>query len=406
MTISLAAGATALPPSAGAGPAGASQNLFEHMANTAKGMPEGASPHQIGSGLMERMNSFIDRTRAFSERADVLTNNPSAPPPASVEIRTASASPQGEPGKKSASSRSTRSCTPWARCSITPSKPRWWCAVRRRFPGPPTRCSRGNNAMPSPNRALRLLLIGLLASVLQACNTDLYTNLSERDANAMVAVLLRGGIPAERKTQDNGQLKVVVDEERFAEAMTLLDNAGLPQQSFSNMGEVFKGNGLVSSPVQERAQMIYALSEELSHSVSQIDGIVAARVHVVLPDNDLLKRVISPSSASVLVRYDPGTDINTLIPQIKTLVANGISGLSYDGVSVTAIKAAVAISQNPAQPRLARFMGLWLLEDNLAQARVMFGGLLLIALGALGVLARQHWARRQSQAMYVLKEGE
>ncbi|AZF64704.1 MULTISPECIES: type III secretion system inner membrane ring lipoprotein SctJ [Pseudomonas] len=260
--------------------------------------------------------------------------------------------------------------------------------------------------MPSPNRALRLLLIGLLASLLQACNTDLYTNLSERDANAMVAVLLRGGIPAERKTQDNGQLKVVVDEERFAEAMTLLDNAGLPQQSFSNMGEVFKGNGLVSSPVQERAQMIYALSEELSHSVSQIDGIVAARVHVVLPDNDLLKRVISPSSASVLVRYDPGTDINTLIPQIKTLVANGISGLSYDGVSVTAIKAAVAISQNPAQPRLARFMGLWLLEDNLAQARVMFGGLLLIALGALGVLARQHWARRQSQAMYVLKEGE
>ncbi len=100
MTISLAAGASALPPSAGAGPAGASQNLFEHMANTAKGMPEGASPHQIGSGLMERMNSFIDRTRAFSERADLLTNNPSAPPPASAETRTASASPQGEPGKK------------------------------------------------------------------------------------------------------------------------------------------------------------------------------------------------------------------------------------------------------------------------------------------------------------------
>ncbi|NWD00223.1 type III secretion inner membrane ring lipoprotein SctJ [Pseudomonas sp. P7779] len=260
--------------------------------------------------------------------------------------------------------------------------------------------------MPSPNRALRLLLIGVLASLLQACDMDLYTNLSERDANAMVAVLLRDGIPATRKVQDNGQLKVVVDEQRFAEAMTLLDNAGLPQQSFSNMGEVFKGNGLVSSPVQERAQMIYALSEELSHSVSQIDGIVSARVHVVLPDNDLLKRVISPSSASVLVRYDPGTDINTLIPQIKTLVANGISGLSYDGVSVTAIKAAVSISQNPTQPRLARFMGLWLLEDNLNQARLLFGGLLLLALGAGGVLARQQWARRQAQALYVLKEGE
>ncbi|MGY2288508.1 type III secretion system inner membrane ring lipoprotein SctJ [Pseudomonas sp. SDO528_S397] len=260
--------------------------------------------------------------------------------------------------------------------------------------------------MPSPNRALRLLLISLLACLLQACDMDLYTNLSEREANAMVAVLQRDGIPASRKVQDNGQLKVVVDEQRFAEAMTLLDNAGLPQQTFSNMGEVFKGNGLVSSPVQERAQMVYALSEELSHSVSQIDGIVSARVHVVLPDNDLLKRVISPSSASVLVRYDPGTDINTLIPQIKTLVANGISGLSYEGVSVTAIKAAVSISQNPAQPRLARFLGVWVLEDNLNQARLLFGGLLLIALGACGVLARQQWARRQSKALYVLKEAE
>lgn len=260
--------------------------------------------------------------------------------------------------------------------------------------------------MPSPNRVLRLLLLGVLASLLQACDMDLYTNLSEREANAMVAVLQRDGIPASRKVQDNGQLKVVVDEQRFAEAMSVLDNAGLPQQTFSNMGEVFKSNGLVSSPVQERAQMVYALSEELSHSVSQIDGIVSARVHVVLPDNDLLKRVISPSSASVLVRYDPGTDINTLIPQIKNLVANGISGLSYEGVSVTAIKAAMAVNQNPTQPRLARFMGLWMLEDNINQARLLFGALLVIALAACAVLARQQWMRRQSRALYVLKENE
>lgn len=260
--------------------------------------------------------------------------------------------------------------------------------------------------MRTTNIALRLMLLVLLTCLLQACDMDLYTNLSERDANSMVAVLLRDGIPAARKIQDNGQLKVVVDELRFAEAMTLLDKAGLPQQTFSNMGEVFRGNGLVSSPVQERAQMVYALGEELSHSLSQIDGIVSARVHVVLPDNDLLKRVIAPSSASVLVRYDPATDVSLLIPQIKTLVANGVSGLSYDGVSVTAIKAAVAISQNPAQPRLSRFIGLWMLEDNILQARLLFGGLLLIALGATAGLARQIWFRRQSQALYVLKEDQ
>ena len=77
MTASLAGTATAaLPPSGGQGGLQASQNLFEHMANSAKGMPAGASPHQIGEGLMERLNGFIDRSRNFSERADTLSNGP------------------------------------------------------------------------------------------------------------------------------------------------------------------------------------------------------------------------------------------------------------------------------------------------------------------------------------------
>lgn len=252
-------------------------------------------------------------------------------------------------------------------------------------------------------RALRLTIVVMFAGLLQACDIDLYTNLGEREANAMLAVLLRDGIPASRKVQDDGQLKVVVDEKRFAQAMAVLDDAGLPGQSFSNMGEVFKGNGLVSSPVQERAQMVFALSEELSHTVSQIDGILSARVHVVLPDNDLLKRVISPSSASVLVRYDPRTDINVLIPQIKTLVANGISGLGYDGVSVTAIKAVVPAGAK-SQARMGSFLGLWMLEDDLPKARLMFGTLLLIALVAGGLLGRQFWQRKRATEQYVLSD--
>ncbi|MFB4392309.1 MULTISPECIES: type III secretion system inner membrane ring lipoprotein SctJ [unclassified Pseudomonas] len=253
-------------------------------------------------------------------------------------------------------------------------------------------------------RASRLLIVVALAGLLQACEMDLYSNLGEREANAMLAVLLREGIPATRKVQDNGQLKIVVDERRFAEAMARLDEAGLPGQQFSNLGQVFKSNGLVSSPVQERAQMVYALSEELSHSVSQIDGIVSARVHVVLPDNDLLKRVISPSSASVLVRYDATTDINPLIPQIKTLVANGISGLAYDGVSVTAIKAAGVPREARGQPRMTRFMGIWLMQDDLAWARLLLGGSLLLALALGGVLGWQHWSQRRAQSLYRLPE--
>ena len=53
----------------------ASQNLFEHMASSSKGMPAGAGPNQVGEGLMNRLNGFIDRSQHFSERA---TSSPGA----------------------------------------------------------------------------------------------------------------------------------------------------------------------------------------------------------------------------------------------------------------------------------------------------------------------------------------
>lgn len=83
MSIELAtAPATAAMQSPGGGGVPqASQNLFEHMAETAKGMPQGASPHQIGTNLMERLDGFIDRSRQFSERADAMTHG-AAPQPA------------------------------------------------------------------------------------------------------------------------------------------------------------------------------------------------------------------------------------------------------------------------------------------------------------------------------------
>ena len=250
----------------------------------------------------------------------------------------------------------------------------------------------------------RYVLVVVLALLLQACDTELYTNLSEREANGMLATLLREGIPAERSVRD-GQITLSVPKDRFAEAMAVLDQAGLPQQRFSNMGEVFKNNGLVASPVQERAQMVYALSEELSHTVSQIDGVVSARVHVVLPDNDLLKRVIAPSSASVLVRYEASTEVDQLIPQIKTLVANGISGLSYEGVSVTAVEAA-GRSARDSRPPMVSFLGIWVLEANLGRARLIFGALLVLVLALAGALGWQFWRERQGGGVYRLKVSE
>jgi type III secretion protein J len=220
----------------------------------------------------------------------------------------------------------------------------------------------------------RLALAVACCLALQACKSELYTNLEEREANVVVATLLERGIPASRAVQKSGKMTVVVDESRFSEAVKLLNENGLPKDRFANMGDVFKRDGLVASPVQERAQMIYALSEELSRTVSEIDGVLSARVHVVLPENDPLRRELVPSSASVFLRHEASLPIKELIPQIKTLVANSIAGLSYDKVSVVPVAA-------PARPRaeqsttasLSSFLGLWIHSASLTRAMWLIG---------------------------------
>lgn len=230
-----------------------------------------------------------------------------------------------------------------------------------------------------------LLLAGLLLS---ACEAELYNNLDQRQANEMVATLQQRGIPAQRMAVKGGQFTVMVDKARFADAINILKEAGLPKQEFQSMGQVFKKDGLVSSPTQERAQMIFALSQELSRTVSEIDGVLSARVHLVLPENDPLRQQLVPSSASVFIRHRTSTPVGNLVPQVKMLVANGVAGLSYDKVSVVLVPVEAQKQIQAGQDlEMVSFFGMWIQRDNLTQAWIMFFGLVVLVLllaGALG----------------------
>jgi type III secretion protein J len=229
-----------------------------------------------------------------------------------------------------------------------------------------------------------------------SCMSTLYTNLDERHANEIVATLRQHGIPAERSFGKNGRISVSVDESRFAEAVTVLNDAGLPREQFATLGEVFKRDGLVSSPVQERAQMIYALSQELSRTVSEIDGVLSARVHLVLPENDPLRQHLVPSSASVFIRHRDDAPMSDVVPQVKMLVANGVAGLSYDKVSVILVAAPVRTPAVPDDSEVASsfrntpFLAGWSLYGVVG---------LLIAIATAGVLM----LLRQRPRVYELK---
>lgn len=231
---------------------------------------------------------------------------------------------------------------------------------------------------PSLPRWVQRALVLLVALLLSACEAELYNNLDQRQANEMVATLQQRGIPAQRVAVKGGQYMVVVDKGRFADSIAILKEAGLPKQEFQNMGQVFKKDGLVSSPLQERAQMIFALSQELSRTVSEIDGVLSARVHLVLPENDPLRQQLVPSSASVFIRHRADMSVGNLMPQVKMLVANGVAGLSYDKVSVVLVPVDLQKSSQAQDLEMVSFFGVWMQRDNLAQAMWMFFGLVTL----------------------------
>jgi len=188
--------------------------------------------------------------------------------------------------------------------------------------------------MNALGRRLVPMLIGLSLLLTGCSRTDLYSKLTEGQANDMIAVLQSANISATK--QDNGEAgwSLSTSQGDFARAIAVLHAQGYPREDFATLGTVFKKEGFVSSPIEERARLNYGMSQELAHTISDIDGVVQARVHLALPQKDPMSDQKQPASASVFIKYRPGTNIDGQIGKIKALVVNSVEGLGYDNVSV------------------------------------------------------------------------
>jgi len=187
---------------------------------------------------------------------------------------------------------------------------------------------------PITSRRLTTAAGGLLLALLVGCsNQELYGQLSERQANEMVAVLRSAGIDAEKQSHE-GKFAVLTAKGDFSQAVRTLNAQGYPRESFDSMGKVFKREGFVSSPLEERARLMHAMSQEISNTIANIDGVITARVHLVVPERNPLVDKAQPAAAAVFIKHRPDRDLTSQVTQIKALVVNSIEGLSYDNVTV------------------------------------------------------------------------
>lgn len=198
---------------------------------------------------------------------------------------------------------------------------------------------------------LSLMLMLMLS--LTGCSAQLFGALSETAANQVVSALRNEGIAAEKVHATEDHWKVTVPDDEFARAVQVLKRRNLPPQQFDGLGVVFKKESLVSTPTEERARLIHAMSQELERSLSELDGVLVARVHPVIPPHDPLNPKKVASSASVLIKHRPGAEIAGREAMVRSLVASGIEGLSYDDVRVLLV-VAEAQATTPDKPTVSR----------------------------------------------------
>lgn len=197
-------------------------------------------------------------------------------------------------------------------------------------------------------RAMRWFMVAVIIGCLGGCQQELYSGLDENEANQIVALLIDAGIGASKENIENrdgaAAWQVSVDSGEMSAALNMLSAHGLPRRRLASLGDVFQQRGLVATPAEERVRYIYGISQELARTLENVDGVVVARVQVVIPENDPLSEKVKPSSAAVYLKYQPGVDLRAMSPMVKDLVAHSIEGLSYDNVSLF-LQADTAASQ-------------------------------------------------------------
>ena len=187
-----------------------------------------------------------------------------------------------------------------------------------------------------------MLLVGLAAAVAVGVASalwlrtptfsPLYTGLVERDVAEIVNVLEGANVPYRLEP---GAGSVLVPADRKYEIRMEVAAAGLPRGGGFGMEEIPEMSGFGQSPFIENALYVQAIQTELSRTISTLQPVEAARVHLAVPQRTSFLRDRRQPSASVTLRLFPGRRLEAPQAQaIANLVASSVPELEPQRVTV------------------------------------------------------------------------
>ena len=230
------------------------------------------------------------------------------------------------------------------------------------------------------------LLAFLLLTNGAGCTTGVLHGLDEPAANEALAALERAGIGAEKVAEEGGQttgFALRVPRGDAARALDVLRVHGLPRERRHGFAEVYGQPSLIPTASEERARYLEATAGEIERTLESAEGVVSARVHLVLEELDPLSLEGKPRAAAraaVLIKAARGrTPLGE--SDVQKLVAGSVPGLDPRAVAVV-VTAAPESAEASLGP-LASVGPLRVTPSSRALLIAVFAG----GLGLIGALA-------------------
>lgn len=243
-----------------------------------------------------------------------------------------------------------------------------------------------------------------LAFVATACGVPIAGGLDEPQANRVVVALDRAGVGAEKEADPavEGRFRVIVERDDGARAIATLREEDLPSPTVPGLLESMGKGSLVPSQLAEHAQFVAGLSGELERTLSAVEGVLGARVHLSLPDTDPLREGPRPKpTASVLIKHrgaTPPIDGH----EVKRLVAGAAPGLLPDDVAVVMVPR--PLQSTAGDKSLSRLGPIAATRSSIGLLRIVAAGVVLVDL-VLVFAVLVLWSRLRRVRAAALEEG-
>lgn len=158
----------------------------------------------------------------------------------------------------------------------------------------------------------------------------LFTDLSSADASSVVDALAGQGVAYE--LTDAGRTVMVPKADVYN---LRVDMAGQGLPSANDGYALLDNQGITTSEFRQRVDYQRALEGELAKTVSALDGVKSASVHLALPDESVFVDQPSSPTASVLVMGSMSGGItDDEVQAIVHLVASSVKDMKPEGVTV------------------------------------------------------------------------